>query len=412
MNLSNPSNAFDQPNTAGATSDDLDYIPLALHTNPFWAILRGWFKHQDPAYAPTLWNRGPDGTFSPSINPATGQPFPVSAAVQSMLNQYNDQNSRLNQANRNAIDAVLNRFMPISDVLYRELTDFSVSQLISDASWLGDHQQGSDFYNNPNNYVGLPYSDFDQNGDFVLARFNQLLAQSCLAVDHSEVDAKVNAGVSTPIVIDLNGDGVETTSFLAGPTVYFDIDGDGIKDRTAWLSGKDAFLAIDKNGNGKIDGLEELFGGPNRADGFARLNELDGNGDGVVDAADSRFSELLLWQDRNIDGLTDAGELVSASAAGLQSISTNYATQEVIDHGNILGEVSAAIFQGQETSAVDVYFRYSAGQQPDSIQANAKADSLVSAMAAFSAPSAGGIAQPPFADERKSMELAATSHYF
>lgn len=384
---------------------------LSLQSNPFWRILSRWLSPQDTAYAPTLWTRHPDGSYTPSIDPATGQPRGITDGERNFMNQYNAQNAQLNQANRNAIDAVINRFMPISDVWYQELTDFSVSQLISDASWLGDHQQGSDFYNNPDNYVGLPYLDFDQNGDFVLARFNQLLDESCLAVDHSEVDTKVNAGVSTPIVIDLNGDGIETTSFLAGPAVYFDIDGDGTKDRTAWLSGKDAFLAIDKNSNGRIDGLEELFGGPNRADGFAQLNELDSNDDGIVNASDIRFSELLLWQDKNIDGLTDGGELISASAAGLQSISTNYATQDVINHGNILGEISTAIFQGRETSAVDVYFRYTAGQKLDPTQGNGKADSLVSAMGSFSAPLATGVISPQSTDERRTLDVAVTSHF-
>ena len=399
MNLNSPPGAFDEPGITSAKSDGL--LPLALSTNPFWAILRGWFNTKDPAYAPTLWNRGPDGTFSPSIDPATGQPFPVSEAVQNMLNQYNDQNARLNQANRNAIDAVLNRFMPVSDVWYRELTDFSLSQLISDASWLADHEQGSYFYQSLGPNV-------DELADSIFARFKANLTQACLAVDYAEVEQKVISGVASPIVIDLAGDGIETTSFLAGPSVIFDIDGDGAKDRTAWLTGKDAFLAVDKNGNGTIDGVNEMFGGLTRGEGFAQLSEFDSNNDGFVNQNDDRFSELLLWKDTNVDGLTDDGELVSASTSGLESISTDYLSQDVRNNGNILGEVSTAIYQGQSTTAVDVYFRFKTGAEASSAR---NFDSLASAMATFQSFSSSDPLRSQQSDVQPHITVPVTSHF-
>ncbi len=388
-------------------------VLVSLVSNPFYKTFTRWFNPQQNAYAPTLWDRNSEGFVSPSVDPGTGQPRAIGDSERQNMNAFNAERAQLNQANRNAIDAVMSRFMPISNVWYNHLTDLSASQLISDSSWLADHEQGSDFYNNPDNYADLPYANgqFDFQADYLLARFSKLLTESCLAVDYSEVGEKVSLGVSTPIAIDIEGDGIETTSFLAGPTVYFDIDGDGIKDRTAWLGGSDAFLAIDKNGNGKIDGLGELFGGPSRADGFAQLIEMDSNGDGVVDASDDRFSELLLWQDENIDGLTDVGELVSASSAGLQSINTNYSSQELTNNGNLLGEISTAIFQGKETTAVDVYFRYTAGKNSELKQGDTNIDSLVSAMSAFSAPSAGEWNQPTLADHKHNVQMAATSYF-
>ncbi|MCS4509811.1 hypothetical protein [Xylophilus ampelinus] len=149
---------------------------------------------------------------------------------------------------------------------------------------------------------------------------------------------KANSGISSPIIIYLGGDGIETTSFLAGSTVLFDVDGDDIKDKTAWISNKDAFLAIDKNENGLINGVDEFFGGRERGDGFAKLADFDTNDDGVINESDERYSALLLWQDFNDDGITDEGELSQASAAGLQSMNTEYETQNILNNGSLLGE--------------------------------------------------------------------------
>jgi hypothetical protein len=127
------------------------------------------------------------------------------------------------------------------------------------------------------------------------------------------------------------------------------------------VSGSDAFLAIDKNKNGKIDSVNELFGGLNRRDGFAKLAEFDSNGDGQVDQRDDRYSELLLWKDKNVDGFSDDGEISLASVSGLDSISANYGSQDVYQNRNLLGEVATAVWQGKAVDAADVYFRNTPG---------------------------------------------------
>ncbi|RZJ57368.1 MAG: hypothetical protein EON49_15870 [Acidovorax sp.] len=377
---------------------------LSIFSNPIWRT-RGLWSYHGPANAPTLWDFDANGYASPSGGRQ------LSAQEQTNMNAYNGERAQLNEANRAAVDAIMGRFLPISDVIYNQLPDPTALQFISDSSWLADHQQGSDFYNNPANYEGLPGLEFDYQADYLYGRWNRALTESCLAVDYSEVDYKVSTGVSTPIVIDLQGDGIETTSFLAGPTVLFDIDGDNAIDRTAWLSGKDAFLAVDKNGNGTIDGVNELFGGPNRGDGFASLIEFDSNGDGSVNQDDERFSELLLWQDKNVDGITDDGELANASIAGLSSISTNYTVQNQTNNGNILGEVSSAVFQGFETTAVDVYFRFSEGAAPGLARRESDHASLVSSMANFSA-GAGSDVMFSGAERRNAEMILSTSPAF
>lgn len=235
---------------------------------------------------------------------------------------------------------------------------------IDSISWLNDHEMGSAFYNDPNNYNIDP----DSTADYAMQILLKFLYDAGLEVDMTELGEKVANGVSTPIVIDLDGDGISTTSFLAGPSVYFDINGDGQQDRTAWISGDDAFLAVDSNKNGVIDGVNELFGGQGRGAGFAKLAQFDSNGDGVVDQHDEKFSDLLLWRDANSDGISDMGELVSASIAGLESININFISQDVYQNGNLLGEVSTAVFQGKAVDAIDVHFRHSNGIVPQATE--------------------------------------------
>jgi hypothetical protein len=91
-----------------------------------------------------------------------------------------------------------------------------------------------------------------------------------------------------PIVLDLNGDGVQTLA-LGATTGTFDLMNTGTAVRSGWISADDGFLAMDTNGNGVIDDRSELFGGA-VGEGVAKLAQLDTNRDGVVDARDPSFS--------------------------------------------------------------------------------------------------------------------------
>lgn len=163
--------------------------------------------------------------------------------------------------------------------------------------------------------------------------------------------------LADPLILDLDGDGVALTSAADG--VLFDLTGAG-PARTAWVKGHDdALLAIDLNGNGRIDDGSELFGdtfslgGLRARDGFEALTIADsprnaGNGDGRVDPRDGLFDRLLLWRDNNHDGVTQPGELSSLGCAGIESLDARRRNRPTTDrHGNDLSAQGSFVRSGR-----------------------------------------------------------------
>ncbi|MBZ0255240.1 hypothetical protein K8I31_04215, partial [bacterium] len=101
----------------------------------------------------------------------------------------------------------------------------------------------------------------------------------------------------SPIILDLNSNGVETVSIKDG--AYFDHDANGFAEQTGWVGGGDGLLVRDLDGNGRIDTGRELFGdqtllgnGSRASNGFDALAELDANHDGKIDATDAAWAGL------------------------------------------------------------------------------------------------------------------------
>src|SRR5690606_14558871 len=160
--------------------------------------------------------------------------------------------------------------------------------------------------------------------------------------------------------LDLDGDGAETLSVDAG--VRFDMGADGTLDRTGWVAPDDGLLALDRNGNGAIDDHSELFG-TMTTDGFTILSGLDSNGDGRMDAGDARFGELLVWQDENADGVSQAGELKSLAELGIESIDLGARQTGEMNNGNFISHESTFTYEdGRTGEIVDAWFALGAGQ--------------------------------------------------
>lgn len=155
-----------------------------------------------------------------------------------------------------------------------------------------------------------------------------------------------NQGNPSPILIDTDGSGFHLTSATDG--VLFDFYGDGKPLQISWTApgSTNGWLALDRNGNGRIDNATELFGNitaqppSNDPNGFLALGVFDqpangGNGDGILDSRDAVWSRLLVWIDANHDGVSEPAELHQLDEMGIHSIALKYVETPFTDaYGN------------------------------------------------------------------------------
>jgi len=164
------------------------------------------------------------------------------------------------------------------------------------------------------------------NSDFILTAASMQQSTSRLSLNQ-QADMQGGEQVVDPLVINLSGDFADLNS----AKFYFDLDVDGKKDWVPQLGKGSAFLALDKNGNQKIDNGNELFG-PQSGDGFIDLAKYDDNKDGKIDKNDSVFEHLKVWR--------SDGKLLGIVEVGVASISLHAVTDEKMLHsenGKLLG---------------------------------------------------------------------------
>ena len=149
-----------------------------------------------------------------------------------------------------------------------------------------------------------------------------------------------------PLTLDLDGDGIEAIASNGHKGALFDHDKDGIRTATGWVGKDDGFLVYDRNGDGVVNDGSELFGdntllknGERATNGYQALADLDDNGDGKVDAADSAFAKLRVWRDLNQDGISQEGELLTLNEAKVKALNlANQNSNRDLGNGNSLAE--------------------------------------------------------------------------
>jgi Ca2+-binding RTX toxin-like protein len=143
-----------------------------------------------------------------------------------------------------------------------------------------------------------------------------------IGIEIAEFKSGVQVGITSPIVFDLNGDGV-TLLNNRDTHVSFDWDGDGIRNQTGWVGRDDGFLMFDRDGNGLVSNGGELSFTSDKSGAKSDLDGLrafDSDGDGHFSSSDETFGAFRIWRDANGDGRSDQSEMSTLSAAGIASI--------------------------------------------------------------------------------------------
>jgi hypothetical protein len=172
-----------------------------------------------------------------------------------------------------------------------------------------------------------------------------------------------------PIILSLRDSGFALTDRQRG--VDFDLNNNGTMERVPWTAVRsdEAFLALDRNGNGLIDEGRELFGNftaqfpSQERNGFRALALFDdalngGNEDGRITTEDSIFEHLKLWHDENHNGWSEAWELQALTDHGIEWIDLSYGTSARTDEfGNEFRYWSTfGLGNGESSTMWDVFF--------------------------------------------------------
>jgi hypothetical protein len=170
-------------------------------------------------------------------------------------------------------------------------------------------------------------------------------------------------GTATPLILDLNNDGVHTLA--ADDVVQYDLLGTGTPASVGWSSSEDGFLVFDINNDGVINDGSEMFGEATRlsngglaSNGFEALIDLDFNLDGVLDLNDPLFSDLQIWKDANSDGITDLGELFSLADQNITSFDVHPKEVNRAENGNQIKLISTySTGDGMQHEIADVWLK-------------------------------------------------------
>ncbi|MBM5826121.1 MAG: hypothetical protein FJ054_12370 [Cyanobacteria bacterium M_surface_10_m2_119] len=212
-----------------------------------------------------------------------------------------------------------------------------------------------------------------------------------------------------PVALDLNRDGeVAYLPALSDSVPYF-VSLGGVPF-LAWTFPDDGILVYDYNADGLVTEAREVvltMWGSDPAvstDLQALAAYFDGDfagfKDGILDASDLSWASFGVWQDVNLDGVSNEGEFVTLSALGIESLSLSYSADSVYyiaaeDDAFVYGQMVVGYADGSIGLAEDVAFATALPQQsitqPESVISESPSDNPQAPLADVTIPSADAV---------------------
>jgi hypothetical protein len=224
------------------------------------------------------------------------------------------------------------------------------------------------YFNNGNLYINVDRISFGEEQEFT---YNAQLRGTDSA--GNTVTTWVNEGglynYGAPVVLDLDGNGLDLTSRNIGTTM-FDMDGDGTKEKTGWVGAGDGLLVLDRNHDGRItSGAEISFVGdlPGAKTDLEGLAAFDSNQNGQFDRGDAQWSQFQVWRDANQDGISQADELFSLDDLSIRSIDLARQITTATENGEnmVSATTTMTLDSGESHEVGDVSLAYTVDHLPD-----------------------------------------------
>lgn len=157
------------------------------------------------------------------------------------------------------------------------------------------HQPMGMRYEHVTSYSEFERTTFSARGEIQTADGKSLQIDLMMEMQHSYSTYEstvLTAGVqlTDPLIINFDAPAAHLTNEKYG----FDINSDGSTEQISFAGQGSGFLMLDKNGDGRANNGNELFG-TKSGDGFADLSAYDEDGNGFIDEGDSAYTELKIW---------------------------------------------------------------------------------------------------------------------
>jgi hypothetical protein len=212
-------------------------------------------------------------------------------------------------------------------------------------------------------YASQPGDGYTGTDPFQVAATDGDGGVTMAAVDGWHHGTNQGGGGKKPVALDLDGNGLDFVG-LDDSNVYFDVNGDGWREHIAWTGQNDGLLVLDTEGDRVIDKPEEisfaqyLMGAITDLEG---LNAFDDNDDGLLSKLDARFNDFAVWQDQNLNGLSEEGEVTTLTERGIESINlTSDRIPQTLEGGDVqlFGTGTYTTTDGETHQLGDAAFRY------------------------------------------------------